>query len=41
MTSTRETLPDIEFFVSCIRDALDDLKKASERKPAARRKKKA
>jgi WS/DGAT/MGAT family acyltransferase len=41
VTSTRETLPDIEFFVSCIRDALDDLKKASERKPAARRKKKA
>jgi WS/DGAT/MGAT family acyltransferase len=41
VTSTRETLPDIEFFVSCIVAALDDLKKATQRKPAPRRKKKA
>ena len=41
VTSTRETLPDIEFFVACIDAAVDDLKKATAKKPASRRKKKA
>ena len=40
VTSTRETLPDIEFFVACIDAAVDDLKKATAKKPATRRKKK-
>lgn len=41
VTSTRETLPDIEFFVACIRSALEDLKRASTKKPRPRAKKKA
>lgn len=40
VTSTRETLPDIEFFVACIDAAVDDLKKATAKKPVTRRKKK-
>jgi WS/DGAT/MGAT family acyltransferase len=41
VTSTRETLPDIEFFVECIEAAVDDLKKESTKKKTSRRKKKA
>jgi WS/DGAT/MGAT family acyltransferase len=30
VTSTREVLPDIEFFVACLRDSLEDLKAATK-----------
>ena len=29
VTSTREILPDIEFFVQCLRDAMDELLEAA------------
>ena len=38
VTSTRETLPDIGFFVECIESSLADLKKATGRKAASRKK---
>ena len=41
VTSTREILPDIRFFVTCLEDALEDLKRAAQppKKPRARKKK--
>ncbi len=38
VTSTRETLPDIEFFVRCIEESLAELRKATRDKPAAKKK---
>ncbi len=38
VTSTRETLPDIDFFVRCIDESLAELREAVRRKPAARKK---
>ncbi len=40
VTSTRETLPDIDFFVRCIEESLAELREATRRKPAAAKKKK-
>ena len=36
VTSTRETMPDIEFFVDCIRDSLAELLKATRPKKRRR-----
>jgi WS/DGAT/MGAT family acyltransferase len=42
VTSTRETLPDIHFFIECIEKSLDELRKATTKpKTAKKRKKKA
>jgi hypothetical protein len=40
VTSTRETLPDIHFFVECIEKSLDELRKATTRPKAAKKRKK-
>ena len=41
VTSTRETLPDIRFFIECIEKSLDELRKATTKpKPKKKRKKK-
>ncbi len=40
VTSTRETLPDIDFFVRCIEESLAELREATRRKPATAKKKK-
>jgi WS/DGAT/MGAT family acyltransferase len=39
VTSTREALPDIEFFVSCIEASVEELKRATQPKKKATRKK--
>jgi len=37
VTSTRETLPDIRFFIECLEESLADLRKATRKKPAKRK----
>jgi hypothetical protein len=41
VTSSREIMPDIEFFVDCIENSLAELKKAAAPPKKKRRKKKA
>jgi len=40
VTSTRHILPDIDFFVECLRQSLGELKAAAEAPPAAKKKRK-
>ena len=40
VTSTRETLPDIHFFIECIEKSLDELRKATTKPRAAKKRKK-
>jgi hypothetical protein len=40
VTSTRETLPDIEFFIECIEESLGALHKATTKPKAAKKRKK-
>ena len=40
VTSTRETMPDVEFFIECIESSLAELKKATAPRKPSRVKKK-